>query len=573
MTNYKRLLLLSGLLIVVSGWYAKPIIWSASESYSMIAESHAEELDQLRGVKTAYENGNYHFPITKYGHLYYDIALTTVYITSWFTDITDQHIIITLRLISLLCGILSVLMLFQLALRFIDSHTAWLATGMFMIIPLSFWNFSFAVYPDTTQLLFILCSLYWCSFIPLRSDSKPFYLAILFSSLAFSVKYSGIFLLPVIFLVQIFHQSTRERIIPYRFNSKKYLRFLRIFLLALGLSGLAMYWFMNSGNISLWFLNGPIESPQNVHLIENLRQSGLIMGVTMLVVVIFQPLWNYLEANTPLAYNIRLFSYKAGSALGIFALVFAVTSPYLIINFEFLRGMLDQPEIVSQSHLHPQNPGLLGWIKTLMANNLLDNITFWTAVLGFILSIIQFFVRGVKARKSVLWISSFWIILYFTMLVFRMVQQAPQLLTPILPFVVLLSAYAILSTYRKLLDFIQPRRRSTFEFVFILLVIGAYFLANFSQFWQYRTDTASRERSNSYLEASRYLKESSHIDNTIIFDPYSYISTQFTPKKRIWNMRDENIAVAFTPGLIVMNDKMRSRFQSDSIAKSFTDRR
>lgn len=569
MTNYKRLLLLGVLLSLIAGWYARPIIWSASESYSMVSVFHADERDQLQGVKRAYNSGNYHFPFNKYGHLYYDIALTTIYVAGWFTDITDQHIIISLRLISLIFGILSVLMLFQLTRRFVDIHTAWLATAMFIFIPLKFWDLSFEAHPDIPQLFFIICSLYLCSFIPLRSDSRPFYLAVLFAGLTFSVKYTGIFLLPVILLVQIVHQCTRERVIPYRFNSNRYLRNLRLLLLAVGLSGLLVYWFLNPTNVSRWFLSSPIESARNIHFIETLQHSGLTVGATLLVMVIFQPLWNYLEANTPFTYNIRLFSYKVVSAVGIFVLSFAITSPYLLINFEFLRGILQQSEIVSRGHLYLQNPGLLGWLQVLKANTLLDQTTFWTAILGLMLSVIQLFVKGVKTRKAVLWISAFWVILYIGMLTIRIGHHPPRFLMPILPFVILLSAYAMVSTFRRILDFIRPRRRNRYESVFILVVVGAYFLANFAQFRQYRIDTASREQNNTYLKAGEFLEEHFRSDVPIVFDPYSYIPPKFNRTKELWNLSEEKLTSFFTPELIIVNDKMSSRFHSKSMAERF----
>ena len=569
MTSYNRLLFLGILLTVVAFWYAKPIIWSASDSYNMVSVFHADERDQLGWVKEAYTNGNYNFPFNKYGHLYYDISLTVIHAVGLFTEITDQHIIITLRLISLLFGILSVIMLFQLARRFIDIHVAWLATAMFILVPLNFWDLSFEAHPDIVQIFFLICSIYWCSFIPLRSDSKPFYLAILFAGLTFSVKYSGMFLIPLIFLVQIFHQCTHQVVIPYRFNSKGYLRNLRISLLIIGLLGFLTYWFLTTENVSQWFLDSPIESERNIHFINTLQKTGLIAGAAVLLFVIFQPAWHYLEANTPLTYNIRQFSYKAGISIAIFSLVFVITSPYLLVDFEFLRGLLQTSEVVSRGHLYLQNPGVTGWLTTLKTDSLLDAITFWFAILGMILSFIQLFVKGLKTRKAVLWISGLWILIYITMLALRIGHHPPRFLLPVVPFIILLSAYSILSVYRKLLDFIRPRKRNTFESIFILLVISGYFLANMSQFYQFRTETAAREENNVYLQAGQFLKEQYPNDIPILYDPYSYIPPEFTQATEIWNMNEEKIKDATTPEIIVVNDKMSSRFRQESMADRF----
>jgi len=568
MTKNARLPLIGLILVILVSWYARPIIWSASSSYNKVSVFNADERDQLGWVKSAFEEGSYDIPLNKYGHLYFDIVLTGLNVTSWFTEITDQHIIIYLRLVSTVFGILSVLMLFVLVRRFLDENTAWLAAAMLLAIPLNFWDLSFQAHPDIAQVFFIIVAIYWCSYITLSSKNLSYYLAMLFAGLAFSVKYSGLFLIPVIFLVQILHKCTIYQVIPTRFNSSAFINKLRLGTAGLAALGLLIHFYLTTENIAWLFLDGPIESSRNIHFIEQLQFFGLALAVGGLLIVLLQPFWNYLKANTPLAYNLRSLMAEFSMGLALFAGIFAITSPYLLVDFEFLRGLLQQSEIVSKGHVYVQEPGFWGWFNVLHDSVMFDKVTLSFGLIGMLVSFVTFGTYGIKNRKSLLWISTIWIIIYFVLLVVRIGHHPPRFLLPVVPFLIILSSYTIISLFRKILDYVVPRNRRSIEGLFTVAVAILIFAVNIPQLYEFRTQMANRENNNAYLQAGEFLAENYEPDVRIVHDAYSYIPESFQNEKEVWNLNLDKVE-AENPELVIVNDKMSNRFGSQSTASKF----
>ena len=568
MTKNTRLSLFGLILVLLIAWYAKPIIWSASSSYNKVSVFNADERDQLKWVKTAYEEGNYDFPLNKYGHLYFDIVLTGLNITSWFTEITDQHIIIYLRLVSAVFGMLSVLMLYVLVRRFLDDQTAWLAAVMLLAIPLNFWDLSFQAHPDIAQVFFIIVAIYWCSYITLSSKNRSYYLAMFFAGLTFSVKYSGLFLIPVIFLVQILHKCSIYQVIPGRFNSSAFINKLRV--AATGMVALAflMYFFITPENVANVFLDSPIESKRNLNFIEQIQYLGLLLGVAGSVLVLFQPFWNYLKANTPLAYNTRSLLAEFSLGLTIFAAIFAITSPYLLVDFEFLRGLLQQSEIVSSGHVYVQEPGFWGWFNVLHNPVMFDKATLSFGLIGLLVAFATFGTYGIKNRRSLLWISAIWSILYFLLLVIRIGHHPPRFLLPIVPFLIILSSYSIISLFRKILDYVAPRNRASIEGILTAAIVLTVFAVNVPQLYEFRTQMAEREENNAYLQAGEFLAENYDPGVRIVHDAYSYIPQSFENEVEVWNLTLDKVE-AENPELVIVNDHMSSRFPNKSRASKF----
>jgi len=568
MNSNTRLLLFALMFGLLMVWYARPIIWSASESNSVVAVFNADERDQVEWVQKAYEEGTYNFELKKYGHLYFSTVLTGLNLTGIFTEVTEQHIILYLRLLSAFFGFLTVILIFQLGRRFVHFDVGWLAAIMMIVAPLNFWDLSFQAHPDIMQVFFIVCALYWTSYIPIQNQSRSFYIATIFAGLACSVKYSGLFLLPVLYIIIIAHQCSLYRVIPSKFESNRFVFKLRMVALFLCAGALAIYYFLTPQLVSNLLLDTPIESERNINFINQLKNIGLATGLALLVLVLFQPFWSYLKANTPFAYNIRSLIFKISGSIVLFVLTFAITSPYLLVDFNFLRGLLQQSEIISKGHVYLEQAGASGWLNVLGSSSLLDPVTLIFSGFGMIMAFGGLLINGFKKKKSMLWIVALWVIIYFLLLILRISHHPPRFLLPIVPPLVVLSAYTISAFVSKILDYITPRQRKSVESTLITIIGVVFIVANTPQLQHYRSNMITRTENNPYLEAGRFLSEQYHDTTRIVYDAYSYIPDTFNNAEEIWNLTDSAVRDK-QPEVVVVNAKMSRRFSSKAMANRF----
>jgi hypothetical protein len=113
--------------------------------------------------------------------------------------VSDQAILVALRLVSLLAGAACVLVTHLLGRRLWNARVGLLAAATLALSP-TLLAWSTTAHPDTLQLLFILLCLRVAVELPLRPGRRLLALASTFAALAFASKYEGLLLLPVIWL-------------------------------------------------------------------------------------------------------------------------------------------------------------------------------------------------------------------------------------------------------------------------------------------------------------------------------------------------------------------------------------
>jgi 4-amino-4-deoxy-L-arabinose transferase-like glycosyltransferase len=134
-----------------------------------------------------------------YGGFYFMLCLALAYPAQALTSLDEPTVLVLSRLVSVLFGALSLWGLYLLGRRLFDQMTALLAT-IIMMVSWVFIFWSVSDHPDSAQVFFLLMALYGCIRLIETSVHRWLWFASLCAALSFSIKYVGIFMLPVIWL-------------------------------------------------------------------------------------------------------------------------------------------------------------------------------------------------------------------------------------------------------------------------------------------------------------------------------------------------------------------------------------
>jgi len=184
---YRRLeyLFLITLVTVYFVWFAWLIVWTASENIRIISVFNADEAHHLQMMRDAISQRSPKLEFGNYGHLYFNIALLPLFLMAFFTRVSEQQIIVLLRLIPTLFAIATIGATFVLTRRYFGRFAAWLATFLLSIVPLKFLESSLVSHPDIPQLFFLVLGVYFCCRFIEEGNFKWVIWASAFAGLAF----------------------------------------------------------------------------------------------------------------------------------------------------------------------------------------------------------------------------------------------------------------------------------------------------------------------------------------------------------------------------------------------------
>lgn len=192
------------LILLVVGyysWLSVNTVYSASVDGRLLEVFDGDEFSHFDIVSKALTNHTLCVEWTVYGHFYFNIVLFPLFILQRFTPVSDQLLVLVLRYVSTLSSILTVIMTFGLAKRYFDSFVAWISSIFLMIVPYIFNYWSVTSHPDTLQMFTIVCGMFACCEYLLSKKNKWLIIAAFFAGMAFSTKYAGIFLMPIIWFL------------------------------------------------------------------------------------------------------------------------------------------------------------------------------------------------------------------------------------------------------------------------------------------------------------------------------------------------------------------------------------
>jgi hypothetical protein len=199
-------LLLIALVMVYFAWFAWPLVWTASENIRLVSVFSSDEELFLQRLKDAISQHTLKIELSTgiyYEGLYFNVALLPLFLLGCFTQVSEQRIIIVLRLVTIVFAIATIAAAFLLTRRYFGRLAAWLVALLLSILPLEFLHWSVTAHPDIPQVFFVVLGVYFCCRLAEEEHWRWLIWASASAGLAFASKYAGMFLLPVIWVVGV----------------------------------------------------------------------------------------------------------------------------------------------------------------------------------------------------------------------------------------------------------------------------------------------------------------------------------------------------------------------------------
>lgn len=201
--------------LIIIGW----IIWYScpfftDELANNIREIQTWNLDStimLQTVMDALHARHFEVKFYDYGHLFFNLCIGL----AWGIGYLNEHDLFALmRAVSITAGGLTIGLIFAFAYRWIGLLEAWFAVVLAAFTP-ALLEWSAEVKPDALQLLFIVTSLYCCArtIEPEAYQLRWLMAASAAAGAAFSTKFLGIILLPLITIAAIANKPKIDAII------------------------------------------------------------------------------------------------------------------------------------------------------------------------------------------------------------------------------------------------------------------------------------------------------------------------------------------------------------------------
>jgi len=192
------------LILLVVGyysWLSVNTVYSASVDGRLLEVFDGDEFSHFDIIRKALTDHALCVEWSVYGHFYFNLVLFPLLILQRVTPVSDQLLVLVLRYVSTLSSILTVIMTFGLARRYFGSLVAWISSIFLMIVPYIFNYWSVTSHPDTLQMLTVVGGVFGCCEYLYSKKKIWLIVAAFFAGLAFSTKYAGIFLMPIIWLL------------------------------------------------------------------------------------------------------------------------------------------------------------------------------------------------------------------------------------------------------------------------------------------------------------------------------------------------------------------------------------
>jgi 4-amino-4-deoxy-L-arabinose transferase-like glycosyltransferase len=204
-------LLLTWLAVFSIPFFASPIANSLRDMLTFDLDASSiliSVMDSLQAPK-------FQLDFTGYGQLYYNICILTSYVYSLLQPLTEKAVLFICRLVSLIGVGLSIVLVYLFARRFLGWIEACFAAAVLAFTP-AVVELAYVQHPDTLQMFFLILSLYFCTLgvtsmptveaersgaVSERKDIWFIFAAAAAAGAAFSTKYAGAHLLPLIVII------------------------------------------------------------------------------------------------------------------------------------------------------------------------------------------------------------------------------------------------------------------------------------------------------------------------------------------------------------------------------------
>ncbi|MBT6048350.1 MAG: phospholipid carrier-dependent glycosyltransferase [Candidatus Scalindua sp.] len=551
-------------------WFAWPLVWIASENSRLVSAFNADEvrhlqiLNEMINQRTLKVNSGF----TTYGHLFFNVAFIILFPLSCFVEVSEQQIIVVLRLVSVIFAVATVTVTFLLTRRYFGQFAAWLAAFLLSIIPLSFLHYSVMSHPDTVQLFFLVLGIYFCCRLLEEDRMKWVIAASSAAGLAFACKYTGLFLLPIIWMICIVKTiivSDKNLIKINMIQFARFARFARYVTAAIGIACVILG-IIVTPELAARFIaaDGSIDSSSygysGVKFLTLMRITTVISGCCLTLLSITKFVWSAIGRSLKLSYSIK----KVVFSLIAFGVIFFLASPYSFVRLNFIKNFYFQSKHMSFGHVVKVNSSGLEWISILSSSKLLGEFILSLVAISLVLTIYNVSRNGWRQLLEPQYAIWAWVILYMGVLIFRVNTRSPQHLLPVLPFLIILSTLpvnrAINYAKRKL-----SRKHVIVLQIAILFIIGGIEISK-SGISEYRKSTISHEQCAISVKVGQWLSNHYSASTRILYDQYSYIPP-FFPDAYVTMGGTIQMLETLKPYIVIVNEAISERFSDINLAR------
>jgi len=501
LTNSNRFFL-TGVILFAIAFIYWPIIYSASGDIRIVDAFNTDEVDFLSSLLDAYKNGSFEIGHYEYGLLYYNIGLIFFNIVGLFTPITEQVGVIIMRFLSCFYLIGTALVLRQFAKKYADSAKD-LVFVLVLFSSITLINYGTMLHPDLAQVFFVALSLLYLAYYWSAPTISSFVLTSVFAGLAFSTKYVGIALLPILWTA-FFSNS------PLFFKKQS----------AITSSIVLVVLSVFTAFIANPDFYSPFLTPNN-----DISASILsaVAGVRILAIVFF-----FLGVSIFFYKNYvrRIEQVKWGAILSIlstsvFGLAFCIGSPQGIRGFNFLNGIVAVASVHKDGHWFRDETGLLGWLEIIVEPHVISLLWAGIAVVGLLFVLYRLITSERKLENGITLLPLAWLVVFCVVIVFRVKSHFAHYLIPILPFCFFYTAIGLGTLADRLwqLAFTASKSKNYLSAAMLLMIL----LYSAWKAVEYSKDRIEQFENAPELKAGKWLSE--NIDKSVFIsaDKYTYI--------------------------------------------------
>lgn len=548
-------------------WFSWPLAWAGSENLRLVYAFDLDEAMNLALVADAVGQGTLRLDFAVYGLLYFNIALIPLLLANAFVQLSEQNIVVVLRLLATAFAIGTSAITFLLARRYWGSWAGWLAGFLLAVVPITFVRMSAVSHPDVPQLFFLVLSLYCCC--RLGEDGRKRWLmgASVFAALAFATKYSGVFLLPLIWGVGVGKSLSNSENRPTGPSVTQFTRALRYVTAGMGLIVILIGIFSTPGVAARFVtVDGTINDPLILEALSLARIAVVVMGSMMIALAVLRPPWSLLVARPRLATAIRTVALSSTT----FVVAFSVSSPFAYLNLNFLRNIYYQSSVQAQGNYFREEESGLVWLQVLASPHLLDVVLLGLAAISLVLTARGLLKTGPTSllkAESILWL---WVISYTSFLVLRVHYRPPHYLLPVVPLVIILTVHGLSRVIRYISS--KPPQKLLGPVLSGIVLLGLGWLElpkSLEHVASYRASTMAWAESHSAVKAGEWLAESYPPTTRILYDRWTYVPPSFADAYETRAGGTLEMLDALQPDVIVVNRLQVDTFTDTNQAARF----
>ena len=557
-------LILLGLLVgAYFAWFAWPLVGAASENFRLVSAFVGDEAIYADRVAQLLDLRTLHIDVQDQGHLYLYLALFPLLLLRHFAPVSQQSIILALRMVSLALALATVIVTFLIARRYFGRVTGWLAVVFLCLTPY-FWVYGTTARTDIPQVSFLVLCLYFCCRLAEDRTIRYLVYASVSAALAFGCKYVGAMMLPVLWVVVIVQAIAPRDELATDQHAQFVGRFAWFLILAAGIlcfvlgltvsPGLVTYYTTSSyGSMRVGLGNA-----WSILRIPVLLTGCLLMGLAILRFVRKTPILPPRVVDVIVSLILSVITFSVAAFL---------TSP---LSFEnSIRGLAFHSALTSYGHAFAGSDNRLLWFNQLFSPQLFGRLLFGLAVIDLaytVYSLVKSRLKKLTSPEFVLWL---WVVLYLVFLLVQIKKRSGHYLLPIIPPLVILAARPVglvVECVQRRLP--SPKAMLMSAFVVVAVVLGLVLSRSSVSVFRYRNSVANWEADSVYVRAGRWLAERYPPSVRILSDAGSYIPPSFQDWRSTWEPTLW-ILDSVDPDVVVIVKRLSERFSDTDMADKY----